>query len=345
VSVKKILPIIGLCLIVVAVATGNNAEAGETTEAPKGTLLHEELATDLVPGPAKYDVLLPPGYEDLKGPLPLLVWLHGGGSGVNHIERKIRVHVERAWADGVLSPTVVVSAITGPSYYIDWKDGSQKWETFIIRELIPHIRKTFKVRQDREGTVLAGASAGGQGTLRIGLRNPEVFIAAAAMEPGFPFVMSFEELNLAQYGPEVLTLLEARFGDPVDTAYWRARHPPTIVVDNADRIRSSGIQLRIEAGDEDANLTWLSAELVHRLLFDAAIPHEYYIERGAAHTGRSMPRRIRQSLEFLERVLHPPKGPDPDAERHLAGAKKSGRYEPRRVNQLRYKTVEFAPPQ
>jgi S-formylglutathione hydrolase len=344
VSVKKYLPIICLCLMLMAVVTGTNTEAGEMKEAPKGTLLHEELATDLVPGPAKYDVLLPPGYEDLKGPLPLLVWLHGGGSGVNHIERKIRVHVERAWADGVLSPTVIVAPITGPSYYIDWKDGSQKWETFIIRELIPHVRKTYKVRKDREGTVLAGASAGGQGTLRIGLRNPEVFIAAAAMEPGFKPVMSFDELDITTLGPDPMTFLTPRFGDPVDTAYWRARHPPTIVVDNADRIRSSGIQLRIEAGDEDANLTWLSAELVHRLLFDAAIPHEYYIERGAAHVGRSMPRRLSHSLEFLERVLHPPQGPDPDAERHLAGAKKSGRYAPRTVNQLRYKPVEFAPP-
>jgi S-formylglutathione hydrolase len=325
-------------------SSGADIFGGEKAAAPKGTLLHAELETQLVPTPAKYDVLLPPGYDDMAGPLPLLLWLHGGSSGVDHIERRIRVHVEHAWAEGILSPCVVATPITGSSYYIDWKDGSQSWETFIIQELIPHLRKTYRTRQDRGGTVLAGASAGGQGTLRIALRNPETFIAAAAMEPGFPPVMYFDELDIAPFGAGAARFLASRFGDPVDKEYWQARHPPTIVIQNADRIRSSGIQLRIEAGDEDANLTWLSAELVHRLLFDAAIPHEYYIERGAAHVGRSMPRRLRMSFEFLERALNP-QGPDPDAQRHLEGAKRNGRYRPRTVNQLGYTPVEFASPQ
>ena len=311
--------------------------------APKGKLLNREIQTKLVPSPARFDVLLPPDYENMEEPMPLFLWLHGGSSGVNHIERRIRVHLESAWAEGLLSPCVVVAPITGGSFYIDWKDGSQKWESFIIGELIPHLRKSFKVIPDREGTVLAGASAGGQGTLRIALRNPEVFIAAAAMEPGFPPAVSFTKFDPDGYAAGASGFLTPRFGNPVDTDYFDARHPPSIVVQNADRIRKSGIQLRIEAGDEDANLTWLSAELVHRLLFDAAIPHEYYIERGAAHVGRSMPRRIRHSLDFLERALHPA-GPDPEAERHLKGAKRNGRYKPRTVNQLGYERVEFEPP-
>jgi S-formylglutathione hydrolase len=329
-------------LFLIAILASLSASTAEESETPKGTLVHGELATELVPSPAAFDVLLPPGYDDINDPMPLLVWLHGGSSGVGHIERKLRPHVESAWAEGALSPCVVVTPITGDSYYIDWKDGSQRWERFILEELIPHMRKTYKIRGDREGTVLAGASAGGQGTLRIALRNPEVFVAAAAMEPGFPPVMSYADLDITPYGPDAMKFLTSHFGDPVDAAYWEARNPPTIVIANADRIRSSGLLLRIEAGDEDANLTWLSAELVHRLLFDAAIPHEYYIERGAAHTGRSMKRRIRMSFEFLERALHP-EGPDPLAERHLEGAKRSGRYSPRTVNQLDYSPVEFAP--
>jgi len=319
------------CLILITVVGVSTAAEAEP---PKGELINSELVTELVPSPAKYDVLLPPGYDEMDGPLPLLVWLHGGSSGVDHIERKLRAPVESAWAEGVLSPCVVVTPLTGGSYYIDWKDGSQSWESFIVGELISHMRKSYKVRQDREGTVLAGASAGGQGTLRIALRNPEVFVAAAAMEPGFPAVTWFKDLDMTPYGPGAAQFLSDRFGDPFDAAYWEARHPPTIVINTADRIRASGIQLRIEAGDEDANLTWLSAELVHRLLFDAAIPHEYYIERGAAHVGRSMQRRIRMSFEFLERALHP-QGPDPQADRHLANAKRNGRYSPRTVNQLK----------
>ena len=330
------------CLVLIA-AVG--VSMAEETAAPQGELVHGELVTKLVPSPAKFDVLLPPGYDGMEGPLPLLVWLHGGSSGVGHIESTAPSPTWRAPGPRVsLSPCVVVTPITGDSYYIDWKDGSQRWESFILDELISaHAEDLQDSSGDREGTVLAGASAGGHGTLRIALRNPEVFVAAAAMEPGFPAVTWFKDLDMTPYGPGAAQFLSDRFGDPVDAAYWEARHPPTIVINTADRIRASGIQLRIEAGDEDANLTWLSAELVHRLLFDAAIPHEYYIERGAAHVGRSMQRRIRMSFEFLERALHP-QGPDPQADRHLANAKRNGRYSPRTVNQLKFTPVEFAPP-
>ena len=64
------------------------------------------------------------------------------------------------------------------------------------------------------------------------------------------------------------------------------------------------------------------------------------IERGAAHVGRSMPRRLHQSFAFLDRALHP-QGPDPEAERHLEGAKRSGRYKPRVPNQLHYQAPDF----
>lgn len=197
--------------------------------------------------------------------------------------------------------------------------------------------------QDRAGTVLGGGSAGGQGTLRIGLRNPEMFAAAAALEPGFPPVASFADLDLTPYGPGAMRFLHERFGDPFDVDYWRARHPPTIVIDSADRLRASGLKLLVEAGDEDANLTYLSAELVHRLLFDAAIPHEYHLIQGAAHTGRSVPRRITNVLGFFQRALRP-EGPDPEAEDHLARAKQSGRYAPRVPNQLDFEAVDFSSP-
>ena len=310
-------------------------------EAPRGRLINAEMNTQLVPSPAKFDVLLPPGYEVIDEPLPLLIWLHGGSSGVGHIDRRLREHAESAWAEGVLSPVVIVAPVTGNSYYIDWKDGSQKWETFITGELVDHVREHYNVRSDRAGTVVAGASAGGQGTLRIALRNPEVFVAAAAMEPGFEPVLTFDEFDTSRFAPGVAErFLTPRFGSPVDKDYWAERHPPAIVVRHADQLRESGLQLRIEAGDEDANLPWLSAELIHRLLFDAGIAHEYYIERGAAHVGRSMPRRLHQSFAFLDRALHP-QGPDPEAERHLQGAKSNGRYKPRVPNQLSYRSPDF----
>ena len=314
------------------------------SHAQESSLTNHALASDQVPGEPRFDLLLPPAYDPKRTEAyPLLLWLHGGSSGEGNLERRLRPHLERTWDDGTIEHIVVVAPITGNSYYIDWKSGGRSWETFILQELLPHIRSHYNVAQDRAGTVLGGGSAGGQGTLRIGLRNPEMFAAAAALEPGFPPVASFADLDIAPYGPGAMRFLQERFGNPVDVAYWRARHPPTIVIDNAERLRASGLKLLVEAGDEDANLTYLSAELVHRLLFDAAIPHEYHLIQGAAHTGRSVPRRLENVLSFFQRALRP-EGPDPAAEDHLARAKQSGRYAPRVPNQLDFDPVDFTGP-
>ena len=315
--------------------------AAAASGAQESVLSNHSVATHLVPGDARFDLLLPPAYDPERAePYPLLLWLHGGSSGEDQLERRLRSHLERAWDEGTIEPIVVVAPITGNSYYIDWKSGGHDWETFLLSELLAHVRGSYHVAQGRAGTLIGGASAGGQGTLRIALRNPETFVGAAALEPGFPPVTAFADLDVTPYGPGAMRFLERRFGNPVDAAYWRARHPPTIVIDSADRLRNSGLQLLVEAGDEDANLTFLGAELVHRLLFDAAIEHEYHLIRGAAHTGRSVPRRLANVFGFFQRALRP-EGPDPEAERHLANAKRSGRYAPRVPDQLHFETVDF----
>jgi pimeloyl-ACP methyl ester carboxylesterase len=205
-----------------------------------GTLLNLELETTLVPSPTAVDVLLPPGYDDFTEPIPHLLWLHGGSSGRNHLERRMRPYIERAWQSGDLTPCVVVTPVTGSSYYMDWHDGTNQWETFIAEQLLTHIRQQFNVREDRAGTVIGGASAGGQGTLRIALRRPELFAAAAAMEPGFPPVLTFVDWDTSRFGPNILPVLHARFGNPVDKDFWHGIHPPTIVMNNAQRLRDSG---------------------------------------------------------------------------------------------------------
>ncbi|MDP6931132.1 MAG: alpha/beta hydrolase-fold protein [Planctomycetota bacterium] len=307
-------------------------------------LVNLQLETTLVPSPASVDILLPPGHEQLTEPIPLFIWLHGGSSGKDHLERRMRPMIDKAWASGDLIPCIVVTPVTGSSYYMDWHDGSNQWDTFITTQLLTHIRKNYNVRQDRAGTVIGGASAGGQGTLRIALRHPELFVAAAAMEPGFPPVLKFDDWDTNRFGSKGQIVMRARFGQPVDKKFWRAIHPPAMVIDNPKKLRDSSLQLLLEAGDRDANGTFRSAELLHRLLYDAAIEHDYHLHRGAAHTGRSMAWRMPEAFAFLSRALNPPIGPDPLAERHKQGAIRKGRYQPRTTNELPMSPVKFDKP-
>jgi S-formylglutathione hydrolase len=163
-----------------AVADGSRLESGE-------------LATRLVPGPAKYTVLLPPEYDSSGAVYPLLLLLHGG-DGDNGFLKNLRPTIEAAWAAGDLPPLVVVTPDAQRSLYMDYKDGSQKWETFIVTELLSQIRKDYRVSPDRSKTVVSGISMGGLGSLRLGFDHPEIFGGLAALEAGVEPALSFDAI-------------------------------------------------------------------------------------------------------------------------------------------------------
>merc|ERR1740121_2202779 len=95
----------------------------------------------------------------------------------------------------------------------------------------------------------------------------------------------------------------ARWAD-VDPAFFRASVSPiAMAVDNVAAIRESGIQIFIDAGDEDYYDLHNAAELMHRVLWQQRIPHEYHLVRGGNHSGSSWRRRGPEAMDFLFRVM------------------------------------------
>lgn len=275
-------------------------------------LLDAKLDTKLVPGPLEYAVLLPEGYETAKEPLPLLLFLHGGGGDKSFLNR-MRPIIDEMWKAGALPPMVVVTPSAGRSFYMDYKDGSQKWETFLVTEFLDHLRAKYKVTKERKGTLLFGISMGGMGALRLGFKYPEKFGGLAALEPGIDPVLKWKDLparNKFWRGPQ---LMETIFGKPFDEAYWEANNVATIAVRRADKLRTADLGIYIEAGDEDSFYLHEATEFLHRILWDQKIPHEYHLVRGADHVGRTIRPRAMEGLEFLARLLNPPP-PDPEVE-------------------------------
>ena len=97
---------------------------------------------------------------------------------------------------------------------------------------------------------------------------------------------------------------------PFDEAYWAANNPATIVRDNAEAVKASGIAIYIEVGSEDAFGLDRGTDFLHRTLYENGIRHEYRYVYGADHVGNSMNARIRDGLAFLQRITTPPL-PDP----------------------------------
>ena len=275
-------------------------------------LIESKIETKLLPGPVEFNVLLPDGYEAAKEPFPLLFFLHGGGGDRGFLVR-MRAIVDDMWKAGTLPKMVVVTPSAGRSFYMDYKDGSQKWESFIVGPFLEHLRKTYKVTRERKGTLLFGISMGGLGGLRLGFKYPERFEAVAALEPGIDPALRWKDVKPRNRFWRGDDLMETIFGKPFDEAYWEANNPAAICVANAAKIRASGLNIYIDAGDLDAFNLHEATEFLHRLMWDNSIPHEYHLVRGADHVGRTIRPRAIEALEFLTRVLNPPP-PDPEVD-------------------------------
>lgn len=275
-------------------------------------LIEAKVETKLVPSPVEYNALLPDGYDTVKEPLPLLLFLHGGGGDRSFLTR-MRATIDEMWRAGTLPKMVIVTPSASRSFYMDYKDGSQKWESFIIGPFLDHLRQTYKVTRERKGTLLFGISMGGLGALRMGFKHPDKFEALAALEPGIDPALTWKDVKPRNRFYRSEELLQTIFGKPFDEAYWEANNPASICISNADKIRASGLEIYMDVGDRDAFNINEGTEFMHRILSDNKIPHEYHLVRGADHVGRTIRPRTIEALLFLTRVLSPPPV-DPEAE-------------------------------
>lgn len=199
-----------------------------------------------------YSIYLPPSYEkSAKRRYPVVYYLHGA-SGSESSSREFAWAVQQGIADEVIEDTIYVFPNGGHySGYRDWKDENVKAETWIIRELIPHIDATYRTHSTREKRALCGWSMGGGGSLRFLTKYPDMFCAAATLGAA----------------------LNMRGSDPEDSATFHAKK-------NADKLRGrTGIWMavgeddRLKAGNESLSATLKNLKIDHSLTIHPETGH------------------------------------------------------------------------
>jgi len=130
-----------------------------------------------------YCIYLPEQYdrEDSQDQrFPVVYYLHGGRPGSETRSVKLVEFIHKAETEGVIPPTIYVFVNGGPVSHYDMPDDpNAQGATVFIKELIPHIDKTYRTIADRSGRALEGFSQGGRGTARLMFRYPELFCSAA----------------------------------------------------------------------------------------------------------------------------------------------------------------------
>src|ERR687888_405108 len=115
-----------------------------------------ELSSTNLPEAVPYAVITPPSYRE-SDPFPLcLVLMGGGGSRQSLVDCQ---PLFETWSQqGVLSPMVFATPSAGMSYYVEDPVRGVRWESFLVEDFIPHLRKTYNVRGDQRSTVIMGIS-------------------------------------------------------------------------------------------------------------------------------------------------------------------------------------------
>jgi S-formylglutathione hydrolase FrmB len=136
-------------------------------------------------------IYLPPGYDTNSAQrYPVIYLLHGYGLRAESWMRFARIEVgantamtgsgggvgtgERAREMIIVSPDAY-TLYDGSMYGSSVATGD--WEKFIAQDLVSYVDAHYRTLATRESRGLAGHSMGGYGTVRIGMKHPEVFSA------------------------------------------------------------------------------------------------------------------------------------------------------------------------
>lgn len=205
--------------------------------APSASQAHPQLTHATFESPSMqvsvgYNIYLPPGYADAGSNrrYPVIYYLHGGRPGNESLSIGLVKYIDAAVRSGSVQPLIFVWVNGGKVSHYNY--GDSKGEDTFVKELIPHIDRTYRTIANRGGRALQGFSQGGRGTTRIMFKYPELFISAAPGGPGYAVEKQIAENNGVEkdtrQGAAAQSLDFGKGNDAFSRAREYAKHPPQL---------------------------------------------------------------------------------------------------------------------
>lgn len=255
-----------LCLLLI-LFTSVSVNNAQTPAARAGSNVETvKLQSKLMGAEMPYNVILPTDYaQKSDAKYPVLYLLHGLTGSYSDWAGKSQIAKYAAQY-----PFIIVMPEGKNGWYTDSPTvATDKYESYIVQELIPAIESRYRAARTREGRAIAGLSMGGYGALKFGLKYPDKFVFAASLSGA---------LGAAGYDPTeikdetVKSTLERAFGPMGDPT--RAANDIMKFVETAtpERIKTLPY-IYLDCGTEDfliENNRNFSAALIKQ-----KIPHEF----------------------------------------------------------------------
>ena len=226
-------------------------------------------------------VVVPQAYQNDTTSFPVIYLLHGWSGSYKDWPAHIDL---RPLADRY--GFILVCPEGGyDSWYLDSPvDSSNRYETYIIDEVIPYIDGHYRTIRSKEGRAITGLSMGGHGSLYLALRHPQLFYAASSMSGGVDLTFWPQKWGKAKWlGPF------NKFSD---------RWEKNSVVNMIPAFKKAHLAVMIDCGVDDFFIN--SNRQLHRELIKAKVPHDY-VERPGKHSWHYWTNALEYHLLFFRK--------------------------------------------
>jgi len=174
------------------------------------------------------------------------------------------------------------------SWYVDSPmDSSIRYETFITKELIHDIEKSYPVFKSAKQRAISGLSMGGHGALNLAVHNPGLYAACGSMSGAVDLAASKRRF-----------LLEQRLGSfdlyPENWNYYS-------ITQQVDKFVGRNMSVIIDCGVDD--FFYDNNKEFHAKLVTAKVPHDY-IERPGKHDWAYWNNAIEYQMLFFWNVFN-----------------------------------------
>jgi enterochelin esterase-like enzyme len=261
------------------------------------------LASKILNKDVKYTIYLPPDYTSSDRTYPVVYLLHGytddntGWLQFGEINR----YADKAIAEGIIPPMIIAMPNGDSSFFINSYDGKEKYEDFFIKEFMPSIEKTYRIKGEKKFRGVAGLSMGGYGSLIYALKYPSLFAATAPLSAPVwsdDEVINFSEEQWTETNGQLFGR-DLKGRDRLTKTWYNNSILKIIETKSADDLKK--VRYWIDCGDED--FLSIGNCLLHIALIDKKVPHEFRIRDGV-HNWTYWRTGITDALQFIGQSFH-----------------------------------------
>lgn len=279
--------VVALLLLFIGLSLSSQIAAQQTgKKLPDLKLVSKLMGRDM-----SYRVVLPPDYNSGSSRYPVIYLLHGLTGNFANWTNNTKL-TEYA----LNHRFIIVTPDGGNGWYTDSVSApNDKYESYIIKELIPEIDKTYRTIAARDGRVIAGLSMGGYGSLKFGMKYPEMFTLIGSFS-GALGATSWTEKTAGAIGKS----MDAVFGTDIAGESRKSNDIFKMATELTPEKVKSLPYIYQSCGTEDF-LIQNNRDFL-KLLNDAKVPHEYR-EHPGVHDWVFWDDQVREFLDLADRRI------------------------------------------